>query len=189
LWYAAWDLAFHTLPLSIVDTEFAKHQMALMFDRVYLHPSGQIPGYEWNLSDMNPSVHAWAMLFLHRAEMALKGEADLVLSRPLRCSMQRSYPGSNSGQLLIGHRSLQRRHDVPPLVHDFPKFTIVREHGIAGQLWTDPTFRPGAVTDHTTGLVKFLTALGTPRRIFRSQPARTLLVGDLAISVARPSGI
>ncbi|HKR78149.1 MAG TPA: glucosidase [Nitrospira sp.] len=76
-WYAAWDLAFHTLPLSIVDPDFAKQQMKLMLHGYYLHPSGQIPAYEWNFSDVNPPVHAWATLFLHRTEQALKGEGDL----------------------------------------------------------------------------------------------------------------
>ncbi len=76
-WYAAWDLAFHTLPLSIVDPEFAKQQMKLMFQGYYLHPSGQIPAYEWNFSDVNPPVHAWATLFLHRSEQAVRGEADV----------------------------------------------------------------------------------------------------------------
>jgi hypothetical protein len=76
-WYAAWDLAFHTLPISIVDPEFAKDQMELMLSGVYLHPNGQIPAYEWNFSDVNPPVHAWATLFLHRTEQALRGESDL----------------------------------------------------------------------------------------------------------------
>jgi hypothetical protein len=76
-WYAAWDLAFHALPLSIVDPDFAKGQMDMMFRRVYLHPSGQIPAYEWNFSDVNPPVHAWATLFLHRTETALRGETDI----------------------------------------------------------------------------------------------------------------
>ena len=76
-WYAAWDLAFHTLPISIVDPEFAKQQMKLMLRGYYLHPSGQIPAYEWNFSDVNPPVHAWATLFLHRTDQALRGEADI----------------------------------------------------------------------------------------------------------------
>jgi hypothetical protein len=76
-WYAAWDLAFHTLPISIVDPDFAKQQLDLMLRGVYLHPSGQIPAYEWNFSDVNPPVHAWATLFLHRTEQALHGEGDL----------------------------------------------------------------------------------------------------------------
>jgi hypothetical protein len=75
-WYAAWDLAFHTLPLSIVDPDFAKEQMHLMLAGAYQHPNGQIPAYEWNFSDVNPPVHAFATLFLHRTEQALRGETD-----------------------------------------------------------------------------------------------------------------
>jgi hypothetical protein len=80
-WYAAWDLAFHTLPISIVDPDFAKEQLALMLRGVYLHPSGQLPAYEWNFSDVNPPVHAWATLFLHRTEQALRGETDVDFLR------------------------------------------------------------------------------------------------------------
>jgi hypothetical protein len=80
-WYAAWDLAFHTLPIAIVDPDFAKEQMDLMLRRVYLHPSGQLPAYEWNFSDVNPPVHAWATLFLHRTEQALRGEVDVDFLR------------------------------------------------------------------------------------------------------------
>ena len=80
-WYAAWDLAFHTLPLSVVDPDFAKDQMKLMLKGVYLHPSGQMPAYEWNFSDVNPPVHAWATLFLHLTEQALRGVTDLDFLR------------------------------------------------------------------------------------------------------------
>ncbi|HEY6007336.1 MAG TPA: glucosidase [Geobacteraceae bacterium] len=80
-WYAAWDLAFHCLPLSIVDPDFAKSQMALMLKNFYLHPNGQMPAYEWNFSDVNPPVHAFATLFLHRTEQALRGETDLDFLR------------------------------------------------------------------------------------------------------------
>jgi hypothetical protein len=80
-WYAAWDLAFHTLPLSIVDPDFAKEQMELMLRGAYLHPNGQIPAYEWNFSDVNPPVHAFATLFLHRTELALRGEVDVDFLR------------------------------------------------------------------------------------------------------------
>ena len=76
-WYAAWDLAFHTLPLSIVDPEFAKEQMELMLRSAYLHPNGQMPACEWNFSDVNPPVHAFATLFLHRTEQALHGGTDV----------------------------------------------------------------------------------------------------------------
>ncbi|NTU80100.1 MAG: glucosidase [Chloroflexales bacterium] len=62
-WYAAWDLAFHTLALSVVDPDFSQEQLRLMLDDQYLHPNGQIPAYEWNFGDVNPPVHAWATLF------------------------------------------------------------------------------------------------------------------------------
>ena len=65
-WFAAWDLAFHTLALSFVDSDFARHQLELMLLGRYLHPNGQIPAYEWNFSDVNPPVHAWAALFNSR---------------------------------------------------------------------------------------------------------------------------
>ncbi len=71
-WYAAWDLAFHTVALSTVDVEFAKEQLDLMLQSFFLHPTGQIPAYEWNFSDVNPPVHAWATIFLYRTEQALK---------------------------------------------------------------------------------------------------------------------
>jgi mannosylglycerate hydrolase MGH1-like protein len=76
-WYAAWDLAFHTIALSTVDTDFAKEQLDLMLQEFFLHPTGQIPAYEWNFSDVNPPVHAWATIFLYRTEQALKGQGDL----------------------------------------------------------------------------------------------------------------
>jgi hypothetical protein len=75
-WYAAWDLAFHTITLSLVDFDFAKEQLLLMLRSLYAHPNGQIPAYEWNFSDVNPPVHAWATLFLYSVEKDL-GRADL----------------------------------------------------------------------------------------------------------------
>jgi hypothetical protein len=75
-WYAAWDLAFHTAALALVDFDFAKEQLLLMMRNLYFHPNGQIPAYEWNFSDVNPPVHAWATLYLFRMERTL-GRADL----------------------------------------------------------------------------------------------------------------
>ena len=75
-WYAAWDLAFHTIALAQVDFDFAKEQLLLMLRNLYFHPSGQIPAYEWNFSDVNPPVHAWATLWLYKYEKQL-GRADL----------------------------------------------------------------------------------------------------------------
>ncbi|PTR05185.1 hypothetical protein C8R32_12717 [Nitrosospira sp. Nsp5] len=75
-WYAAWDLAFHTLGLALVDFDFAKEQLLLMLRNLYFHPNGQIPAYEWNFSDVNPPVHAWATLSLYKTGRAL-GRPDL----------------------------------------------------------------------------------------------------------------
>jgi hypothetical protein len=76
-WYAAWDLAFHVLALTMVDEDFGKQQLDLMLQERYLHPSGQIPAYEWNFGDVNPPVHAWSTIFTYRLEKARRGEGDL----------------------------------------------------------------------------------------------------------------
>jgi hypothetical protein len=76
-WYASWDLAFHAIALSAVDVDFAKQQLELLLEEFFLHPTGQMPAYEWNFSDVNPPVHAWAMIFLYRTEQALNGRGDL----------------------------------------------------------------------------------------------------------------
>jgi hypothetical protein len=75
-WYAAWDLAFHTVAISLVDPDYAKDQLSLMLNERYLHPNGQLPAYEWNFSDVNPPVHAWAVIFNHNIEQALYGKGD-----------------------------------------------------------------------------------------------------------------
>ena len=76
-WYAAWDLAFHVLALSLVDEDFAKGQLELMVQESYLHPSGQLPAYEWNFGDVNPPVHAWSTIFTYRTEKARYGRGDI----------------------------------------------------------------------------------------------------------------
>ncbi|HKF62292.1 MAG TPA: glucosidase [Dongiaceae bacterium] len=76
-WYAAWDLAFHVLSLTLVDEDFGKHQLDLMLQNPYIHPSGQIPAYEWNFGDVNPPVHAWSTIFTYNLERARRGEGDL----------------------------------------------------------------------------------------------------------------
>ncbi len=75
-WYAAWDLAFHCLPLALVDSEFAKEQLILMLREWYMHPNGQLPAYEWALGDVNPPVHAWAALRVFRIERKRTGVGD-----------------------------------------------------------------------------------------------------------------
>ena len=75
-WYAAWDLAFHVIALTLVDPDFGKQQLKLMLRERYMHPNGQIPAYEWNFGDVNPPVHAWSTIFTYRLEKAAAGEGD-----------------------------------------------------------------------------------------------------------------
>jgi Glycosyl hydrolase family 63 C-terminal domain len=76
-WYASWDLAFHTVALAMVDLDFAKSQLELMLHELYLHPNGQLPAYEWNFSDVNPPVHAWATLLVYESEVEQHGAGDI----------------------------------------------------------------------------------------------------------------
>ena len=69
-WYAAWDLAFHCIPLALVDPEFAKHQLILLLREWYMHPNGQLPAYEWAFGDVNPPVHAWAAWRVYKIDAA-----------------------------------------------------------------------------------------------------------------------
>ncbi len=80
-WYAAWDLAFHTVPLVMVDPDFAKEQLDLLLRELYLHPNGQVPAYEWNFSDVNPPVHAWATMFIYLMEQRSRGQGDFDFLR------------------------------------------------------------------------------------------------------------
>jgi hypothetical protein len=75
-WYAAWDLAFHCLPLALVDSQFAKDQLVLMLREWYMHSNGQLPAYEWNLGDVNPPVHAWAALRVYKIDRKRYGKSD-----------------------------------------------------------------------------------------------------------------
>ncbi len=75
-WYAAWDLAFHCIPLAMVDSDFAKEQLVLMLREWYMHPNGQIPAYEWAFGDVNPPVHAWAALRVYKIDKKLTGVGD-----------------------------------------------------------------------------------------------------------------
>ncbi|HSE03096.1 MAG TPA: glucosidase [Methylomirabilota bacterium] len=75
-WYAAWDLAFHCVPLALVDPDFAKEQLILFLREWYMHPNGQIPAYEWALGDVNPPVHAWAAWRVYKIEKRVRGTAD-----------------------------------------------------------------------------------------------------------------
>lgn len=75
-WYAAWDLAFHCIPLAMIDPDFAKDQLDLMTREWYMHPNGQLPAYEWNFGDVNPPVHAWATWRVFQIDKKLNNKAD-----------------------------------------------------------------------------------------------------------------
>src|SRR5262249_13005615 len=77
-WYAAWDLAFHVIALTLVDEDFGKDQLQLMLGMRYIHPSGQLPAYEWNFGDVNPPVHAWSTIFTYRLEESKRGDGDVM---------------------------------------------------------------------------------------------------------------
>ena len=75
-WYAAWDLAFHTIPLAQIDPDFAKDQLTILLREWYMHPNGQLPAYEWAFGDVNPPVHAWACWRVYKIEKRIRGVAD-----------------------------------------------------------------------------------------------------------------
>jgi hypothetical protein len=75
-WFAAWDLAFHTIPLALIDPDFAKQQLDLMTREWYMHPNGQFAAYEWSFGDVNPPVHAWATWHIYKIEQAVHGRRD-----------------------------------------------------------------------------------------------------------------
>ncbi|CAN5582032.1 glucosidase [soil metagenome] len=77
-WYAAWDLAFHCIPLAQIDPEFAKQQLVLLTREWYMHPNGQLPAYEWQFGDVNPPVHAWATWRVYEMDRAKTGTGDLA---------------------------------------------------------------------------------------------------------------
>jgi hypothetical protein len=77
-WYAAWDLAFHTIPLALIDPDFAKKQLQLFAREWFMHPNGQLPAYEWNFEDVNPPVHAWASFRVYQIEKRKYGKGDVA---------------------------------------------------------------------------------------------------------------
>ncbi|MDO5616643.1 MAG: glucosidase, partial [Cruoricaptor ignavus] len=77
-WFATWDLAFHCVPFSVLDADFAKHQLKLLTKEWYIHPNGQLPAYEWDFSDVNPPVHAWSTFRVFKIDEKINGKPDLV---------------------------------------------------------------------------------------------------------------
>ncbi len=98
-WYAAWDLAFHVLALTLVDPDFGKQQLKLMLRERYMHPNGQIPAYEWNFGDVNPPVHAWSTIFTYRLEKAQEGRGRHGLAQELLPeAAARTSPGGSTAR-------------------------------------------------------------------------------------------
>ena len=82
-WYAAWDLAFQCISMAVADPTFAKHQLLLIMREWYMKPDGQLPAYEWNFSDVNPPVHAWAALQVYLIEKKQKGVGDIIFLKKI----------------------------------------------------------------------------------------------------------
>jgi Mannosylglycerate hydrolase MGH1-like glycoside hydrolase domain/Glycosyl hydrolase family 63 C-terminal domain len=82
-WFASWDLAFHCIPLCLIDTDFAKRQLLLMTREWYMHPNGELPAYEWNFSDANPPVHAWASWRVFKIDAKMRGKEDYDFLRTI----------------------------------------------------------------------------------------------------------
>ena len=83
-WYAAWDLAFHCVPIAMMDAEFAKEQMILMTREWYMAPNGQIPAYEWAFSDVNPPVQAWATFEIYKIDKEQNGKGDIAFLKRMQ---------------------------------------------------------------------------------------------------------
>ena len=111
-WYAAWDLAFHCIPLAMIDPDFAKEQLILLLREWYMHPNGQLPAYEWAFGDVNPPVHAWAAWRVYKIERRIREWRTAVfletrlsqaadefhlVGEPQRPEGQEHFPGRLSG--------------------------------------------------------------------------------------------
>ena len=105
-WYAAWDLAFHCIPLALIDADFAKEQLVLFTREWYMHPSGQLPAYEWELGDVNPPVHAWAAWRVFQIDRKQRGDrGDLVVpgTRLPQAAAQLHLVGESQGRARAQH--------------------------------------------------------------------------------------
>ena len=161
-WYAAWDLAFHVLPLTMVDPDFGKQQLELMLRENYLHPNGQMPAYEWNFGDVNPPVHAWATIFTYRLEQARTGQGRHRLAGALfpEAAAQLHLVGQPQGprgqERLRGRipRAGQHRRVRPQLAAADRRLSRAgRRHGLDGALQPEHArnqHRAGACTTRPT---------------------------------------
>ena len=142
-WYAAWDLAFHCVPLALVDSDFAKEQLVLMLREWYMHPNGQLPAYEWSFSDVNPPVHAWAAWRVYKIEQKRRGKGDRtfleqrlpqataqlhLVGQPQGCRGQKRLSGG-----IPWARQHRRLRSQRPTPHGWPHRAVGR-HGLDGHV-------------------------------------------------------
>ena len=135
-WYAAWDLAFHCVPLALVDAQFAKDQLLLLCREWYMHPNGQLPAYEWAFGDVNPPVHAWAALRVFE----LDGSRDHEFLERIFQKLLLNFTWWVNRKDAAGHERVRGRLPRPRQHRpDRPLGPAARRR--AG--WPRPTARPG----------------------------------------------
>ncbi len=146
-WYAAWDLAFHCVPLALVDADFAKDQLTLMLREWYMHPNGQLPAYEWALGDVNPPVHAWAAWRVYKIDKKQRGarRSAVPRARVPQAAAQFHLVGQSQGRRgqecvpgrLPGPRQHRRLRPQPAAADRRPSRTVGR-HELDGDVLAEP---------------------------------------------------
>ncbi len=106
-WYAAWDSAFHCVPIALIDPDFAKEQLVLFLREWYMHPNGQMPAYEWAFGDVNPPVHAWAVWRVYKIEARQTGTPDRAFLERCSTSSSSTSPGGSTARTPMGAMSFR----------------------------------------------------------------------------------
>jgi hypothetical protein len=145
-WFAAWDLAFHTIALAAVDVDFAKQQLDLLLRGLYLHPTGQIPAHEWNFSDVNPPVHGWATIFLYRTEQALRGKTDLEFLKRIFGKLSANFGWWVNRK----DRDGRNLYEGGFLGSTISACSTAAHHCPRGVIWSKPTARRGSPSTRRT---------------------------------------
>ena len=215
-WFAAWDLAFHCGPLSLVDIDFAKEQVELLLKTRYLHPNGQIPAYEWNFSDVNPPVTPWAALYVYEREAEIRGEGDRVflarvfdrlltdftggstarIQTTATCSKAGSLDWTTSGSSTARRRCPAAANSSRPMG---PRGWPSTASGCSRSRSSCPASSPPTSTWRSSSAALHvvrrdepaggrLDAVGRPRRVLRRRDANAGRVDDRARRCARWSG-
>jgi catechol 2,3-dioxygenase-like lactoylglutathione lyase family enzyme len=159
-WYAAWDLAFHCVPLALVDSDFAKEQLLLLLREWYMHPSGQLPAYEWALGDVNPPVHAWAAWRVYKIEKKRRGVGDRAFLEKVFHKLMLNFTwwvnrkdatGMNifqGGFLGRQHRRLRSQRPAA----DRRLHRAIRRHELDGDVHAQPAGHRGRACERESGV-------------------------------------